>query len=753
MSGLGAQARAAEYAAATAARARQVSRETGDQRLPPKAAPVSLSALAKAHSTGRNKGPKAWKPLNMDDITESSDDGSTGKESGRDTPQTLARMALERTSSYRQSSGSSTRVEDIGVNIPTAPRAMMTSSAPITATANSSLQTNQPEAIVNPPVRQFLQNVYASPVSFHHGGFPYPTMPPHFYSLHPNILGAHPNRETAQFPSFDSMMVSGVLDPTKQQQKFAMLGQMQYAAYANNSFEASADLLPHRMVPQRSLPYNDQLNAADAFITGNPCEWNVSTCGGTYADYGVDQHLLQEHLDIGYVGDGEGDFERGTMTSGNKLVPFPYGVTPVSNASKGDSAPKSYHSQAASCSGSQYRRPSLISTSETKQQIIPATYDYGEPYDRKIKMQSFAAEATQEALVCKGKTVLHNPDLNGEKDQPQEEKNSSYNHTNLSPPTCRIDSRTAQDEGCRKEQRRPSPWGVRPRLPDGMWEVMPLSADQGSQSKINLLPDATKGELEIIANGVKNNVLSLGFPNAGPREAVAYEPNHDEPPDKHINPVDQVGSVEWAHFRPITSIERERVRACMAKAAVDLAPNIPRPRLFDNDGISTWQDDLKHSQEWFRGDFRGEQASRAQLPVIAARHATLRRAAARYANGGSLPNDFKLGVDDGIAASIIIGEVIANLSSYVLGDRESAEQRRNFHKIKSVPEFATERGGMSGALGSSDSYFDDQDGGFQSAPVRIARDPRFRPQGKEGLKLKPEEEWKTRHEMYGRRVL
>ena len=88
-----------------------------------------------------------------------------------------------------------------------------------------------------------------------------------------------------------------------------------------------------------------------------------------------------------------------------------------------------------------------------------------------------------------------------------------------------------------------------------------------------------------------------------------------------------------------------------------------------------------------------------------------------------------------------------------MGDRKSAEQRKNFHKVKSVPEFATERGGVSGGPGSSESYFDDDDAGFQGAPVRIARDPRFRPQGKEGLKLKPEEEWQNRHDCYGRRVL
>jgi hypothetical protein len=754
MSGLGAQARAAEYAAATAARARQVSRETGDQKIPPKAAPVSLGALAKAHSTGRNKGPKAWKPLNMDDITESSDDGSTGKESGRDTPQTSARVTLERTSfPYRQSSGSSTRVEDIGVNIPIAPRAMMTSNAATTVTANPSPQMNQSETIVNPPVQQILQNIYPSPVSFYHGGFPYPAMPLHFYSLHPDILGTHPNREAAQFPRFDSMIVPGDLNPTKQQQKFATLEQMQYAAYANNSFEASAGLLPHWMLPQRSAPYCDQLSAADASITGNPREWNFSTCGGTYVDYGVDQHPLQEHLDIGYVGDGEGDFKSGTVTSGNKLVPLPYGVAPTNYASNEDSAPKSYRSQAVSCSGFQYRRLSLIPTSETKQQTIPATYDYGEAYDRKSKMQSFVAEATQEALARKGKTVLHNPDLYEEKDQLQEKENSAYNHTDLSPPTGHMGSRTAQDESRRKEQLQPAPWGVRPRLSDGTWEVTPLPAEQGSQSKINLPSGATKGELEAIANGINNHAPGLGSLNMGPCEAIAYDPINGEPPDKHLNPIGQVGSVEWAHFHPITSIERERVRACMAKAAVDLAPNIPRPSLFDKDGIRRRQEDLKHSQEWFRGDSRGEQAFRAQLPVIAERHAMLRRATARHANGGSLPNDFKLGIDDGIAASIIMGEVIANLSSYVLGDRKSAEQRKNFHKVKSVPEFATERGGVSGALRSSNSYFDDQEGGFQSAPVRIARDPRFRPQGKEGLILKPEEEWKNRHEMYGRRVL
>ena len=62
-----------------------------------------------------------------------------------------------------------------------------------------------------------------------------------------------------------------------------------------------------------------------------------------------------------------------------------------------------------------------------------------------------------------------------------------------------------------------------------------------------------------------------------------------------------------------------------------------------------------------------------------------------------------------------MGEVIANLSGYIVGDRKSAEQRKNFHKVKSVPEFATERGGVSGGSGSSDSYFDNDEASFQGS--------------------------------------
>ena len=759
MSGLGAQARAAEYAAATAARARQVNREAEDQKLPPKVAPVSLSTFAKAPSSSRNKGPKAWKPLNMDDITESSDDGSTGKESAQGTLAASARMMLERNSSFpfRQASASSMRAEAIKVNIPKSPRAMMTSNVPATITANPSLQRRQSEPVVNLPARLSIRETYASPGLFGHGGLPYPAFPPHLYSHQPHFLVTPPSWEAAHFQRSGSMMIPSDLSPTKQQQKFEMLQQLQCPTHSMGLDDTAAEMRSHQMLPQYSPTYCEQITTDNISITGDVYGWDTFTNDGTYADYALHRQRYQEHMDVGY-GDDEGErgdgFYACTTGSGHQLVLTPYGMASLGFTLSQDSATASHHAHMAAGSGYRHRRSSLISTPETKEQAHPAMYEYDEPYDRKSKMQNFVAEATQEALARKGKTVLHNPDLYKARDQSQQQETRYYNNIRSSSATYDIKIRASGDKAHSKMRYRPVPWAVRPRLLDGLWEVMPPLAEQERKSNFVLPPGLNKDELEIVAKAVSNKAPEIEIPQFESCATVANDPINRELPDKRFNPIDQVGSEEWAKFRPITSFERERVRACMAKAAADLAPKIPRPALFDREnGISGQEDDLKDSQEWFRKDLRGERAFRAQLPAIAEKHAKLRRADARHANGGSLPKDFNLGVDDGMAASIIMGEVVANLSSYVVGDRKSAEQRKNFHKVKSVPEFATERGGVSGGSGSSDSYFDDDEAGFQGAPVRIARDPRFRLRGKEGLKLNADEEWTNWHEMYGRRVL
>lgn len=79
---LGAQARAAELAAASAAKQRQANRELEDGQLPTKSA-ISLSSFTKIQPlTSRNKGSKSWKPLALD-VLDPSQDGSTQRFAGR----------------------------------------------------------------------------------------------------------------------------------------------------------------------------------------------------------------------------------------------------------------------------------------------------------------------------------------------------------------------------------------------------------------------------------------------------------------------------------------------------------------------------------------------------------------------------------------------------------------------------------------------------------------------------------------------
>jgi len=122
--------------------------------------------------------------------------------------------------------------------------------------------------------------------------------------------------------------------------------------------------------------------------------------------------------------------------------------------------------------------------------------------------------------------------------------------------------------------------------------------------------------------------------------------------------------------------------------------------------------------------------------------------------GGGVPQENKPGIDHGIADTLVLGNVIDTVKYYFDQIRLPEAHRNLLFKVKSVPDFAIERGTVvTGMPSTALSYFEEDQGGFHGAPVRIARDPRFRPQCKDGLKVKPEEEWKHRHEMYGRRLV
>lgn len=326
-------------------------------------------------------------------------------------------------------------------------------------------------------------------------------------------------------------------------------------------------------------------------------------------------------------------------------------------------------------------------------------YESKEPYDTERAMKECVTNLKEKAKD--GKTVLHNPNAQKEPVSTSTVRRASGNR----PPLV--------------------PWDVRPKeiIQNNDWEVMPP-------------PEAST----FTEKDLSNIKPPPGLPvpsNLG--QAISLEPSDSAP---------KVGSIEWMTLAPITSAERDRVRRCMALAAKSVTNEVPQ------EAIIQYKEDIAETQKWFHTDARGERLLRRQVDLSAQIHASKVISNIKARNGGELPEEFQDGKDDGLAATLILGNVACNLQTYLVGDRKSLDQRRNFQKVKAVPDWCTERGGLAvGGLGGGDSYFDGAAGGFYGAPVRVARDPRFRPQVKEGIKVKPEEEWKHRHEMYGRRMM
>lgn len=334
-----------------------------------------------------------------------------------------------------------------------------------------------------------------------------------------------------------------------------------------------------------------------------------------------------------------------------------------------------------------------------------------------------------------GKTVLHNPEVNKEHQEGQilqPEKTGAAKLTAI------------------KASRVP-----KPPVP---WEVLPKDSNRTVTGRRVLPPTPDKSPEGVnqftvhIENNDNVSNIKHDPPFPTPQTFGSARPSWGclDAEAAAASSVTAVGSIEWMRLAPISTVERERVRQCMARAAKSVTNAVPMTSIFHGEG----KDDISETQRWFYTDARGERLLREQVNLAAQAHASKVITSIKACNGGQLPGHFKEGKDDGLAATLILGNVACNLQTYLVGDRKSVEQRRNFHKVKSVPDWCTERGGLVlSALGGGDSYFDGAAGGFHGAPVRVARDPRFRPQMKEGWKVNAEEEWKNRHEMYGRRIM
>lgn len=684
---LGAQARAAELAAASAAKQRQVSRELEERQLPPNPA-VSLSAFTKPQpTTSRNKGNKNWKPLVLDDLIETSDDAATS-DPPISTPGNADRLTAKEASDKK---------------IPTAPRAMVAGRSLSTIVAHSQ-PPMQPSPVVNMPSRPTNQ----AHGRLYPGGFSYLVSIQNMYSHRPMFLGGIPMQDAPHFETFGSMMVPDDISPTKQEQKFSMLENIPFPPSVQYHGHRHPSVAPHGMLQHDDLfSHGTHPNLVD----DHQYRWEGSG-HDTYYGYQIPFPAQPQNVAGDYGGVSDRPF-----TAHITQIPG-HGPTPTTTHIEG--APD--------------QRVVLPIRRVSNQQLsCESSLRNQEPYDTERAMKECVNKLKEKARD--GKTVLHNPNTHKDPQQ-QHVKHSEMAIVETS--IVRKPSSIPQA---------PVPWEVLPKDSNRtatQWPMMPLPADQNSEGQdfFNLNLDNAEDPGNI------KPAPGLPFPRAFALPQLSLERAKIEAVNSSSAP--EVGSLEWMCLAPITTVERERVRRLMALAAKSVTNEVPMSSTFHVQD----KEDLSEAQRWFYTDARGEKLLREQVNLTARAHASKVIADIHAHGGEELPGHFKDGKDDGMAATLILGNVACNLQTYLVGDRKSIEQRRNFHRVRSVPDWCTERGGLTlGGLGGGDSYFDGAAGGFYGAPVRVARDPRFRPQMKEGMKVKPEEEWKNRHEMYGRRIM
>lgn len=698
---LGARARAAEYNAYKAASARQASHEAEEQKMPPKAAPVSLGAFTKPAQPTRNKGAKAWKPLVLDDTApeeepEKSEDGkfsfstqalqagghgsNTGIHNKKTaiSPQGPHPLRVDnKANGVGALSLQSTNNNDINNSeTPLSPRSLQLARtkpptfgippAPITfyapleeddepGLANPTSQHPQPQPILAQAPQAILPSVNSSPNSFSGPSvFPYPPAMWQHYVPGPPPVDLH------QMPFFYSgqadsgFMVPTDISPTKQENKFAsMSGQN-----TGSSLETTA---------------------SHQYISSSPATVGNSTYAPPpFYPYGPGPGGRNPHPPLGTV--APNTLHRSPIKHGkSNSITYP-------NAGRGAPAMCSNNRRRLSYPSPRapFHRPPPHTrngpgvTAHGVQQKSPATPNK-RSYDRSSKMQNFAA--AQQSLG-KGKTVLRNPDLN-----------RATAGSETSTPT-------------RDPRRGPTDDTLVP----------------GPHNALILLP---RPELEATINS------SISEPN----DTGIYVASSQASLQKEFG----VGTDEWHELKPVTKSQRMLMNKAMRLCAIAESPDPPKASLQNK-----YPDRHEKLQRWVQPGQSDSPGRKKAVNQVAKEHLS-----SRLSNTSG--ND---GVESGFAqaatiesASIsAVGNILANLTDSVESTGSAAEHGPSLSKYKPAPEYAIERGrflpGNSG--GSSTSFFEDANSGFYTAPSRIARDPRFRPPSKDELKAKSEEDWKAR---------
>lgn len=319
---------------------------------------------------------------------------------------------------------------------------------------------------------------------------------------------------------------------------------------------------------------------------------------------------------------------------------------------------------------------------------LPVNLSNEEPYDRNRKMQNFVA--TQLALAKTGKTVLNNPKLHRNK---------------------------VGDDSTNTPHEQDSSAEVQPAnlLHKPLPTLKPPPGLESQQTTRAVFP------FDTLAGGVNT-------------------PTYEE-----VREGFDVGSPEWLELRPVTKMERTRMGRMMKLCS--RVQDVDSPRILTDEFSASRLKGLYRNVE---DSSPGTRLARAAVNQIAKSYLAS-RISQLTSNGGGISNSESRIAEIESASIGAVGNILVSMkaSSELSGNED--DNVGYFSKYKPAPEYAIERGRLLVGNTGNASYFEEETGSFYNAPSRIARDPRFRPASKEGLKGKVNDEWKVRHDLYGRR--
>ncbi|KAK5065294.1 hypothetical protein LTR84_001132 [Exophiala bonariae] len=338
--------------------------------------------------------------------------------------------------------------------------------------------------------------------------------------------------------------------------------------------------------------------------------------------------------------------------------------------------------------------------------FCPASISPEEPYDRESNMQNFVA--AQQALARTGKTVLHNPNLH---------RNTSEGY--------HIDTLNTDKLNTASEKNPPN----EPRKMSIIQKPLPfVKPPPGLESQ---------HPAEFSIPSPKSPTTTSKVPSKG-----GIFSNGDSIPK-----VFDIDSSDWLDLRPVTKLERtwmnRMIRSCSRVEDID-----------EDRGLNVQFPAIRCDNLDIQGDDKSPSTRMARKALNRiANDYFVRRLSQLTTNDGSISSSDSARAKIETASIGAIGDILVNIRSSSDLHGSDKDDIGYFCKYKPAPEYAIERGRMMAGNAGSSSFFEEDTGGFYNAPSRIARDPRFRPASKEGLKSKVDDEWKLRHDIYGRRRL